>query len=647
LAESILEDTFKLTVANSGYGNNVDGYDIVNKDAYEMIQLSLAGELLYANSNNLVECYADESGLARFYEIGQDLANVTYLDTNTGEWGDPNAAIKVFYAIEQMQMEKKCDVVLVYGYDPPEQRVIGAGIDVLSGKTLWVPGEYLTIDCPNPEANSRDAHVEYTHKMEKIMELNQDPVEITRSDGTTIMQRVDGFVYSVTAAFFDEGSTAIEFKQGTTRFKTLPGFGELQSRQWAAQETYVAGCDMGQEPTSPGVSLGLEADEPEFKGINGVHLIGYRANQLFCDDIFNEAGDIVYNSTSYVAVIESMVRQPHRLSDGEDYITNGGDIVFSANMNPRIASQLAGGFTFRVSPASIYDSAGNPLGGDYFGSIETTIDGYLSDGKPVSDKTYFSTDSFFPVGEGQAGIVTDSIVVTYDVDFPCIVVKDANGNAPTIANNISVIAYPMLVKDGGQYGAYWISREVAGRSSELSSGHGKIKSSWTQGADAEDEDNPYQILINSMEGSDIRVGLPYLDADECEEMAEKIFEMQNEISYLTTYTCSPDSKPVLGQKVGDGVINSIEYSYQDESQYMISVQVGPIWQGLGSWDNSLRKNSTTRKEFEGTVTMAPIGRLVTVNIEGEGVMSCLNGQMQLLNDGDRVKVSVHNYPTRL
>lgn len=646
LAESILEDTFKLTLANRGYGNAVAGYDIVNKDAYEMIQLSLAGEMLYENSNNLVECYADENGYARFYEVGQDTASVAYLDTSTGEWNNPTAAIKVFYAIEQMQMEKKCDVVLVYGYDPPEQRLVGGSIDVLSGKTLWVEGEYLNIDCPNPEANSRRAAVEYTHKMETIMELNQDPIEIVRSDGTTVIQKVDGFVYSVQAPFFEEGSTKIEFRQNTTRYKTLPGFGELQSRQWISDKAYIPGCDMGQVPTSPGVSLGLEADEPEFRGINGVHIIGYKANQLFPDDAFDKDGNIIYKSTSFIAGIDSMVRQPYPLSDGEDYIANGGNIIFSANVNPRITSQLAGTFTFRISPSNIYDAAGNPLGADYFGNVDETIDGYLADGRPVSSQTYFSTDSFFPVGEGQSGYVVDQIVVTYEMDFPSIFVNDANGNAPLIADNISVYAYPMFVKDIGQYGAYYISSEVARRSSELSSGHGKIKSSWTQGTDAEDEDNPYQILINSMEGSDIRVSLPYLDADECEEMAEKIFDLQNEISYLTTYTCSPDSKPVLGQRVGDGVINSIEYSYQDESQYMISVQVGPIWQGLGSWDNSIRKNGTTRKEAEGVVAMAPIGRLVTVNIEGEGIMTCLNGQMQLLNDGDKVKVSIHNYPMR-
>lgn len=657
LAIDIL-NMFGLSLADtrtSAYkGNGVPGYDIVNKDAYEMIQLSLAGELV-STTGHFVECYADEDGNARFYDIGtNDPIVVSYINPGTGDWTNGgNSSLKAFYAIRQMEMKKTCNVVLVFGYDPPETRVLAAGTQLVSGitDTIHSPSEIFGVT----NTADTEAYIEYDDTTFKSIAAQNAVFKVVDSKWAPqqkILQRVDGFLYSVDARFANP-EMRLEFRQTTTRYSFKSGFGELQPRNWVSSLDYVAKADVGSKTTVNGIDISSD-DGAHINGITGVYILGYHAKGLSVDETRNEDGSINSRNSSFLASVETKSPRVYKLSENEDYVTTGNTIVFSANTSPALAAAMSPSATYRISPTVIYNADGSPIGSDYYGSATDNATGYLLDGTSATAGTYYSANGFFPTGDGDSGYLVDNTVITYDVDRPCVAVFDPSGEATYEAGLISVTAYPLLVKELGQYGAYRISdaayTEITDENREVDlpdPRSSEFPVEWGLGADSEVGADPLQAIMNVMKGSDIRISLPYLTGEKCKEMAEKIFTLQNDIAYMTTYTCSPDSTPVLGQKVGDGgVINSIEYSYQDESQYMISVQVGPIWQGLGSWDMSLRKNTTQRRDVEGTVCFPP-GKYISVYVPGEGVITCLNGQMQYINEGDKVKVSIHNDSLRI
>ena len=101
----------------------------------------------------------------------------------------------------------------------------------------------------------------------------------------------------------------------------------------------------------------------------------------------------------------------------------------------------------------------------------------------------------------------------------------------------------------------------------------------------------------------------------------------------------------MGEVIDGKTINSINYSYQDSSQYLISVQAGPKWQGIGGWDSSVYQNKTERVQLEGVVSYVyPNNMDCLVQLERMGLLECVNGQTDPLEVGDTVKVTVYNNP---
>jgi hypothetical protein len=130
-------------------------------------------------------------------------------------------------------------------------------------------------------------------------------------------------------------------------------------------------------------------------------------------------------------------------------------------------------------------------------------------------------------------------------------------------------------------------------------------------------------------------------------MSNNLLDLANTSEGIqATITCNPGSEPRLGADVGDGmVINSIDYSYQDSSQYLISIQAGPMWLGASGWDTSVYQNKTERLQLEGIVIGTyDNNHKCQVEIQQIGVMECINGTRDIIEKGDRVTVTVHNNP---
>jgi len=153
------------------------------------------------------------------------------------------------------------------------------------------------------------------------------------------------------------------------------------------------------------------------------------------------------------------------------------------------------------------------------------------------------------------------------------------------------------------------------------------------------------VKANNLENGDISLVMPFANEDDCTTIAEFIYDKQNEIANDVTYTCGPDAEPVLGELIDGNVINSIDYSYQDSSQYLISVKAGAIWQGMNSWNQSLYKMRTESIQEEGLVISVSEDNIkCNVNVRHLGVMECINISKDIIEKGDKVQITIQNNP---
>jgi len=108
----------------------------------------------------------------------------------------------------------------------------------------------------------------------------------------------------------------------------------------------------------------------------------------------------------------------------------------------------------------------------------------------------------------------------------------------------------------------------------------------------------------------------------------------------------PDSQPKLGQVLPDGsIINEINYSYSDSSQYLITVTAGPKFLSAGSFQNSSYQLQTEDVTREGVVVQDKgNGAEYVVRIEGFGEVTALSMVLDEISVGDRCSVRLYNVP---
>ena len=106
--------SFGIPVFNPGVLNsyaNLPGYDIYNQDCFSVMQLSLATQFL---DNNIVECYIDENGMARFIFVGADVFD--QIDS-------------IRYSVPTTRKNTPVDAVFVRGLKPAVRRELREAIE--------------------------------------------------------------------------------------------------------------------------------------------------------------------------------------------------------------------------------------------------------------------------------------------------------------------------------------------------------------------------------------------------------------------------------------------------------------------------------------------------------------------------------------
>ena len=668
LAAHIVENIFGLELANSSIGGYLPGYDVKNRDAYQIIQLSLATELA---NQEMYECYVNEEGIVQFYLIGKNKSDI---------------GRDVLYKIGSAQMKQKCDNVVVTGYDPPDKRIVRGpyslftfaqdyvgnndGIyydkDLSDYPNYWVLGKEL-----GPEACKiyKQGYIEFG-KPWLTDESKLSGAGVFKHDE---FEKIIGWLYKVSVPFYKQGSTQVELQNKCPRYIPLDSFGELQQRSWTDSTNYKPQtCLTGQEiDFSKGVYL-EGSDDIKFLGVREVYIYGYELKSIYPDEKYNDTTEEMESgSADFVVDLETRMKEPIKLSAGQDYIVarepdSEGEykIIFSCNVSPNWSDKFGGDIssstTFRISSSSLYGADGEmPDCGDdadNFWNIKKCA-GKLRDGKTDADNTAHHYAAIFPMGEGTSGYALDNsigaakdskIMVVYDWDNPCISILDQR-NEVTEANlkSVKIDLYAVISKDLPPPIAY-----CHGGSTSMLDPRQQIPD-----LDFTTVENltgcEYQQALEGLENADVKIVLPFFGCkgnpwDSCpalESAANFIYKLQNDIVESVTYTCKPNAAPVLGEVIDGKTINSINYSYQDSSQYLISVQSGPVWQGIGGWDSSVYQNKVERVQLEGVVRYVyPDNMACLVQIERMGLLECSNGQIEPLEKGDTVKVTVYNNP---
>jgi hypothetical protein len=685
LAAHVVENIFELELSSDsdGIGGYLPGYDVKNRDAYQIIQLSLATELA---DEKLYECYVDEEGMIKFYLIGENISDI---------------GTDVLYDIATAQMKQKCDNVVITGYDPPAKRIVRGPYplftfaqehvrdndvgnnqsiyydpDMGSYPKYWVLGDELGAEACKMY---KQGYIEFGKPWlndEGKLSSNGAGVNYPYVYDHKAFEKIMGWIYKIEIPFYEQGSTQIELQNKCPRYITLDSFGELQQRSWIDNIYYKPQmCLTGQEiDFTKGVYL-PDSESRKFLGVREVYIYGYELKSIYPDEYYDDTiEEMVPGLTDFVVDLETRMKEPIRLSSGQDYIVakdpddSAGryKIIFSCNVSPNWIEKFGGDITnstndFRISRSSIYKKTDdgeltNPdcdaAEEDNFWGI-THCAGYLRDGQTQADNDTRYWASIFPMGEGTSGYALESdakIVIVYDWDNPCVSILDnRQSNEVTVDNlkNVKIELYAIISKDLPPPIAY-----CNGGSTTMLDPRQQIPD-----LDFSTVENltgcDYQKALEGLENGDVKIVLPFLGCegnpwDSCsllENASKFIYELQNDIVESVTYVCKPDAAPVLGEVIDGKTINSINYSYQDSSQYLISVQAGPRWQGVGGWDSSVYQNKVERVQVEGVIRhVYPDNMKCLVQLERIGLLECVNGQIDPLEIGDTVKVTVYNNP---
>lgn len=678
LAAWVIEDVFGLELASGdkAKGGYLPGYDVVSREAYQIIQLSLATEL---RDNKLVECYADGNGIVHFYTLGET----------------SNISSDVLYSISTGSLAKPCDNVMVIGYDPPPKRYAGPEFNLLTfandmpdvyyykylvEEDSYDPdkGNYPIYhvlgsdDLLGPEGCDwfKKGYIEYAepgidHEGWLIEQGVYDP---------KIYEAVSNYMYKVEVGFYKQGSTSVSFANTTPKYILLtdpagnPTMGKLQKRNYRDRNAYVSDyCLDDQTPdTDTGITL-PRSNERKFLGVREVYIYGYYLKQLIVD-YFKSGNNREKGPGDFIAALDTRTSQAFKLSQGDDYLItkdplddNYHRIVFSCNVSPTYIDKFGGNLieglyntSYRISPSSLYKL--NEEGGLWpagYVSVEADpynsdfrVSGYLKDGR-TEEGEYDNQTSYpvtiFPMNEGQSGYVVKRVVIVYEWDNPCITIEDQENTVTpdNLRNNVKFAFYPMINRD--------VTKPVAlvktGSSTAQLLDDQEIVPDYDDTTVQNLNSTEYARAFTSLESGDIKVTLPFLNGEECISVAGFIKELQNEVIESTTYVCDPNAEPILGEVIHGKTINSIDYSYQDSSQYLISVQAGPVWRGLSGWDTALYQNQTEQLQREGIITnVYPDNVKCQVNLGDLGVMECINATRDVLEKGDRVSVTIYNNP---
>ena len=267
-------------------------------------------------------------------------------------------------------------------------------------------------------------------------------------------------------------------------------------------------------------------------------------------------------------------------------------------------------------------------------------------------------------------VINNKMCIVVERKRPSIDVFDPLGNALSLAQQVSIEYTPIVIVDLPSPIAYAGTdplSSIDGTRTIPAEGiirqeDGILDSDPTTDQDLEDSE--LSILQDNTKGATIDITLPFafgtvpdpsrpqgeLQGTECLEIARNFFALQSQVITTHSLVLGPDSIPRLGDSFtlpnGEiGVINEINYSYSDSSQYLITITVGPEYLTAGSFNDSKYQLRTEDVSREGMIIQdAGNGTEYTVRVEGLGEFPSLLMVLEDVSVGDKVGLRIYNNP---
>ena len=608
ITQLILE-TFNIPFTLPVLGGTLPGFDMKNQDPTTMLKLSLATELLDppGGQGGFAEIELDEFGIARFYIAGADQA----------------LNLDIRYCIPTSQVVTPADLVIVRGYDPPPERQLRTSFDGLKNAEIMeyeecaagscdqnAVGKFATISYDDPlldqtylddvvnsyELKAFESLIGYIVDLDLPDGADRDDanfipgLKITFGDTTkeyikTGADLLNNFVTIGTTTPTDnlgalgqfDGQTG-QFGQGGGISSATLGFGSANGGGGSINVNVTAVDEQTGECTQSNASIAgskIVLPASRFERLNkfgrlesdfvGVTEVVFSGRKVITFTIF---GDIVLDI--FVRTQKELVRLSHGKNWVWDVDENGDVTVqlfsileddFAAsvcdiykngagtdaiilhdtatpNLNEAVGSQALAGLICNVGDRLGYKAIDNQIC-IVVERKRPSIDIFVP---AAGSKTAGDIAREFIDPAGPFGITYTPIVV---IDVPAPIAYAATSSLTSIDGTKTIAAEGIIDQAEGIIDA---------------------DPSTTQDL----EDSELAVLQDNTNGSTIDISLSFCTDTECLQIARNFLALQNQTITTQSIILGPDSQPELGQILPDGsIINEINYSYSDASQYLI------------------------------------------------------------------------------
>lgn len=657
VAVQVLE-AYNIPVGDVG-GGKLAGIDIKHMDAASAIRMSLfesaagGGEYTYGNFY-LEELMMDNDGYAQFKPVGQ------YAGLNGCEFYFTTQAKN--YLINETHVK-------VTGKKNRPDRVLGEWKDIIHESNdghLWDTSDMAT-SCYD---TNRKRHATITFKDPNFDATSPlDGVE-SLYESTDVWEQVVGWVWFVDPGELVHDDTTIKFVETGSSVPVRVGnsLGVLKRRK------YEEGLDGDDAACFEGLGDTVQCDNydgdtnsttvpidipdslrydtvrgdkvDKFIRVSKVYVVAY--NLGLCigkpkTDSDAASGVSTESNSTVLVCIDDLVPTVYQMTEGVDYafgvqtdIVSGDEDGIDPSITRKLCLQFANN-SFHTDNARYGDNV-------FFKVVDWgTAYSYGIQDKNIlvqdsSGKYSSGTGTIFP-RDNLTGLLIKEIWAQVELDTPGVVVEDPEGNAYDIANDLVVEVAPMIMYD--KPAPISIDGELIDQEEGKQDNDPLTVQNFTE--------TEYEKKLLEMDGGNsIELTMATLDEHQCITLSEEIYRIANDYTGdETTYMCTPGSEPLLGG-YGDanGIVNSISYSYSDQSSYTITVTEGShLVGGLTGVTGGPAVIATESVSTTGHVIQDyGNGALYKVIIDRIGPRDCISSVPEFIRIGDSVGVTIYNNP---